>query len=86
MDPPENCSAAPKGDNLYEWESTITGPPNSPYTGGRFQIDISFPTAFKRSRTSPSLKKRLSGRPLISVITQLVSESPSHVCARGASP
>jgi hypothetical protein len=46
MDPPENCSAAPKGDNLYEWESTITGPPNSPYTGGRFQIDILFPSDY----------------------------------------
>ncbi|XP_044534820.1 ubiquitin-conjugating enzyme E2 E1-like [Gracilinanus agilis] len=35
-------TAGPKGDNIYEWRSTILGPPGSVYEGGVFFLDITF--------------------------------------------
>lgn len=42
LDPPPNCSAGPKANNLYEWTASIAGPQGSPYEGGVFHLDVQF--------------------------------------------
>ncbi len=45
-DPPTNCSAGPIEDDLYKWSGFIIGPDDTPYAGGCFNLNITFPSEY----------------------------------------
>ena len=42
-DPPPACKAHPVSEHLSHWKATIEGPAASPYQGGLFRLDVTFP-------------------------------------------
>ena len=46
-EPPEGFSAGPVDDSdMFKWEASITGPEESPFENGTFQLSIEFPKDF----------------------------------------
>eukprot|EP00050_Salpingoeca_kvevrii_P007103 m.293787 g.293787 ORF g.293787 m.293787 type:complete len:237 (+) comp12874_c0_seq1:307-1017(+) len=44
--PPETCSAEPLNGDLFRWQATIEGPPDSPFEGGIFDLSIIIPQRY----------------------------------------
>jgi ubiquitin-conjugating enzyme E2 D/E len=45
--PVENCTAGPVDENnVFLWQATIVGPSETPYEGGVFNLQISYPTDY----------------------------------------
>ena len=40
---PSNCMAYPSGEDIYNWQATITGPSDTPYEDGIFFLKIKLP-------------------------------------------
>lgn len=40
------CEAGPFNDDMYKWKAKLKGPPESPYEGGTFILNIDFPSDY----------------------------------------
>ena len=50
----KNATAFPQGDNLFEWQGSITGAPGTVYEGLKYKLSLKFPEDYPYS--APTIK------------------------------
>ena len=45
----DGISAGPSGDEIYKWNAIIIGPQGTPYEGGTYFLDITFPNNYPQN-------------------------------------
>jgi len=56
---PNNLSAGPINDNLFEWEAVILGPTETPYESGVFKLNIHIPINYPFNPPTCIFKTRI---------------------------